>query len=91
MGVSPGLLVAEVGDKGEAQTGSPRPSGWDSSGCHSRHVLAHSVKMTAPETVPKYSAHEERMRTWVSTGQDNITRWDWPLGCLQLILDGSGA
>lgn len=31
------------------------------------------------------------MRTWVSTGQDNITRWDTPLGCLQLILDGSGA
>lgn len=60
MGVSPGLLVAEVGDKGEAQTDSPRPSGWDSSGCHSRHVLAHSVKMTAPETVPQSTLHMRR-------------------------------
>lgn len=39
------LLVAKAEDQGEAQANSPRPSGWGSSGCYFRHVLANSMRM----------------------------------------------
>lgn len=41
----------------EDQADSPRPSGLDSFGCHSRHVLANLMRMTAHGAVPPSTMH----------------------------------